>query len=79
MKRFLESSPVIALEYMWFLNKTIYNSKDKMRNPYWQQAWNDFFTGGREIDNFQIFLETPTGEKWLQSELGKMYLTWQNG
>lgn len=76
--RFLTSNPGIALLYRTWLNKLIYKSEKENKNPFWQRAWEDYLSSP-ELTNFESFLNTLTGKKWLDSEFGKMYRIWGEG
>ena len=76
--RFLTSNPGVALLYRTWLNKLIYKSESKIANPFWQQTWEDFLSSP-ELANFELFLNTVTGKKWLDSEFGRMYRVWMEG
>lgn len=76
--RFLTHNPGVALLYKTWLNKLIYKSEKENRNAFWQQAWEDFLSSP-ELANFEAFLNTITGKKWLESEFGRMYRVWMEG
>ena len=82
MISFIDSKPIIALEYAQYINKLIYKNSyrtNRNYNAFWTTAWEDFYKEVTEINNFGLFLNTQTGKKWLETDFGKMYITWQTG
>jgi hypothetical protein len=77
MCSFIESNTVIAYEYSIWLNKRIYGSKNKPKDPLWVKNWEKLFEDSYERWLFSSFVGTRAGQKWLTTEFGRLYLKWQ--
>ena len=77
METFLENNALARLEYAQWLNKCIYGSKTKIDNLMWHKKWEEFFSNPGEVYNFQEFLKSSTGLKWLKSNQGTLFKKWQ--